>query len=121
VRRTNGYVTLLSVEVDKLDEERGGAHRTRYGQAVLRRAERERDRLIKVCQVAISLGIAERHVRIAEREGELLASAVVAAVEKAGLTDEQRRVVLGEVAARLRSAAPHAAPSAPRLLDVTAS
>lgn len=102
VRRTNSFVVLLEREVSEWDQ-RGGAHRYKAGKAVLSRYERERDRLIAVCKTAIGLGIAERQVRIAERQGELLATAAIAAVDKAGVTQEQKQIILAEIAARLRA------------------
>lgn len=102
VRRTNAYVVFLEKEVSEWDA-RGGAHRFKAGQSVINRFERERDRLINVCKTAIGLGIAERQVRIAEKQGELLAATAIAAVEKAGVTPEQRQIILSEIAARLRA------------------
>jgi hypothetical protein len=102
VRRTNAYVVLLEVEVTEWDAQ-GGAHRHKGGRSVLARYERERDRLITVCKTAIGLGIAERQVRIAERQGEMLASVAVAAVDKAHVTPEQKSIILGELAAQLRA------------------
>jgi hypothetical protein len=105
VRRTNAYVVMLGAEVDEFDREHGGAHRFRASRSTLARYERERDRLIAVASKCVSLGIAERSVRVAEREGELLARMAVAAVDAAGVTDEQRRIILTELAAQMRAGA----------------
>jgi hypothetical protein len=102
VRRTNAYVVLLGIEVDKYDQEHGGAHKYRTSRGTLARYERERDRLITVCSKAIGLGIAERQVRVAEREGELLAKMTVMALDAGGITEDQKKKILTALAEQLR-------------------
>lgn len=41
----------------------------------------ERDRLARVCKVALQVGLAERTVRLAENQGQLMASLVTALIE----------------------------------------
>jgi len=60
---------------------------------------RERTHLLKVCATAISAGIEERRVRLAEQQGALLASVIRAVLDDLGLTPEQAARV-GEVVPR---------------------
>ena len=103
VTRTQAYVVLLETQVQMYDAA-GGAHRTKPGISTLSRFERERDRLLNACKTAISLGIAERQVRLAERQGELLSRAAIAAVDATpDLTQDQRRALLTNLATQLRT------------------
>lgn len=102
VSRAHAHVIVLEAEVRECDAQ-GGAHHGRAGNRVLARYERERDRLVATCKTAISLGIAERNVRLAERQGEILSRAVIAAADRAGLDADARRALLLEVAAELRA------------------
>lgn len=103
VTRTNAFVIILGQQVEEWDSQYGGAHKHRAARSTLARFERERDRLIAVCSKAISLGIAERHVRIAEKQGELVVSQLIRSLDTAGVQGEQRRAVLNEFAAGLRA------------------
>lgn len=51
--------------------------------------QEERDKLIKYSEIALRAGLAERAVRLAERQGELMALAVERILGQLGLTDEQ--------------------------------
>lgn len=102
LRRTVAFVVMLEMTVREHDDN-GGAHRTAAGRSVLARYERERDRQINVAEKAIRLGIAERTVRLAEREAEEFVRVVVSASSRAGLTSDQRRSLMGEIAAELRA------------------
>lgn len=102
LRRTVAYVVMLEVLVREQDAG-GGAHRTAAGRSVLARYERERDRQIKISEVAIRLGIAERTVRLAEREAEEVVRLVASASTRSGLTSEQRRRLMTEIAAEVRA------------------
>lgn len=104
VARTQAQVVALEVDVRALDENAGGAHRSREGRLVLSRWERERDRLINVSKTCISLNIAERHVKLAQVQGESLARAFLSAADKLGLTPEQRTALPGLVRDALREA-----------------
>lgn len=55
----------------------------------------ERDRCAKFCKLALDAGIAERQIRVAERQGELIAEVLraVLADPELGLTEEQRKAV----------------------------
>lgn len=61
--------------------------------SVLRRYDRERELLDRVCKLAISAGIAERYVQLAELQGATLARVMNRALDKVGLSAEQRRIL----------------------------
>lgn len=102
LRRTVAFVVMLEASVQEHDRN-GGAHRTAAGRSVLARYERERDRQIKISETAIRLGIAERTVRLAERQAEEVVRLVAAAAGRSGLTTEQRRSLMNEIAAEVRA------------------
>lgn len=102
LRRTVAHVMAIEIEVRELDAN-GGAHRTSAGRWTLGRYERERDRQIQVSSTAIRLGIAERTVRMVEREVEDIARMVASAATRAGLSSENRRALMLELAAEVRA------------------
>lgn len=61
--------------------------------------QRERKHLVDVCKTAIAAGIAERQVRLAERQGAMLAQVIKAILDDLGLTPEQSKRA-PEIAAR---------------------
>jgi hypothetical protein len=87
--RCHAQVVILESEVRSYDAQ-GGAHQSRPGAKTMQRWERERDRMLNVAKTCIGLGIAERQVRLAERNGELIARVMIATAERLGLTPEQR-------------------------------
>lgn len=101
VTRTAAYVEMLEVEVRDWDS-KGGAHRFKGGRPLLARFERERDRLERNCKTAIGLGIAERQVRLAEKAGQVMITSAVAALDKVGVTQEQKQLIMSELVAQLR-------------------
>lgn len=115
ITRTQAFIVLLELEVRELDAA-GGAHRSgRRGINLLQRFDRERDRLISACKTAISLGIAERQVRLAEKEGELMTHAVIAAIDAVpNIAPETRRELLTNLAHQLRAAGGHNVNALPR-------
>lgn len=62
----------------------------------------ERDRLAGFCAKAIAAGLAERMVRMHEKQVELAHLALVAGLDAAGIVGEQRRAVLSGAARHLR-------------------
>lgn len=64
--------------------------------------QRERKHLVDVCKTAIAAGIAERQVRLAEAQGQLMATAIEAILDGLGLSDEQRKRVPDLVDRHLR-------------------
>lgn len=67
--------------------------------------QRERAHLVKVCKDAISAGIEERRVRLAESQGVLLASVIRAILGDLDLTPEQQAKVPEVVPRHLRAVA----------------
>lgn len=65
--------------------------------------QQERSHLVKVCEAAIKAGIEERRVRLAEKQGEMVAHAIQAILEELGLTAEQRARVPEVVPRHLRA------------------
>jgi hypothetical protein len=59
--------------------------------------QEERRMLARVCKMALDVGVAERQVRVAEVQGELLASTIRAILGDLGLSKEQQREAPGVV------------------------
>jgi hypothetical protein len=69
--------------------------------------QRERKHLVDVCKAAVGAGIAERQVRLAEQQGQLVARLLLAVIEDAELgLDAERQEVARRVAARHLRALP---------------
>lgn len=66
---------------------------------------RERKHLLDVCKAAISAGIEERRVRLAEQQGNLLATVIQRILGDLGLSPEQQAMVSEVVPRHLRSVA----------------
>jgi hypothetical protein len=66
---------------------------------------RERKHLVDVCKAAISAGIEERRVRLAESQGALLASVIHRILGDLNLTPDQRALVSEVVPRHLRAVA----------------
>lgn len=62
----------------------------------------ERDRLANFCTKAIAAGLAERMVRVREKEAAMAHEALIAGLDEAGITGETRRKVLSGAARHLR-------------------
>jgi hypothetical protein len=56
---------------------------------------KERERCANFASKAIAAGLAERQVRLAERQGELMAEAIRRILDDLGLTAEQRQIAPG--------------------------
>lgn len=67
--------------------------------ALVKLEAEERDRLAAWCAKAISVGIEERRVRLAEYQGTQLTAVVTAMIEGLGLTPAQRALVPGALRA----------------------
>ena len=65
----------------------------------------ERDRAVRFAKVAHDMGIAEREVRLAERQGELLATVIRGVLDDLDLTDEQQGKAPAAIQSRLRAVA----------------
>lgn len=81
-----------SGRVTKIDE---------YVRAMALIEAQERDRAAKFAKMAIEAGLAERQVRLAERQGALIEQVLVAAFEHLELTAEQRRAAPDAIRAAL--------------------
>lgn len=62
----------------------------------------ERDRSAKFAEMAIKAGLAERQVRLAERQTELVEKALVAALDDLGLSETDQQKAVGRLAHHLR-------------------
>jgi len=116
VCRTAGHVEYLSQKVSELEEHEliwgttrikeggqdGGTTQEAEAHMWLKLYQQERDRLVRVCDVAIRCGIEERYVKLAEQQGQLLAEAIKAILGDLDLTPEQQRAALKVVPLRLR-------------------
>lgn len=64
--------------------------------------ERERQHLVQVCAAALKAGVEERRVRLAEQQGDLVATAIRRILDALGLTPEQQALVGTVVPRELR-------------------
>lgn len=62
----------------------------------------ERDRCANFAAKAVAAGLAERQVRLAERQGEIIVQVLRAVFDDLGLTDEQREVAPDAIRRHLR-------------------
>lgn len=75
-------------------DESGQSRKTgEYVKAIPQQFDKERDRLARYATAAISAGLAERQVRLAEDTGRMVAGMYVLMSERLGLTDEQRALM----------------------------
>jgi hypothetical protein len=78
VRRTSGHVAWLQQKIKDMEEDElfqltpGG----KVASALLKTYQEERDRLVSVCKAAITAGVAERQITLAEEQGKLLAMVI---------------------------------------------
>lgn len=74
-----------------------------YIRGLVQLEAQERDRLANFCAKAIAAGLAERTVRMAERQGEMLAAVLMSIIGSTilGLSDAQRKVFPDVVRAEL--------------------
>lgn len=70
---------------------------------------KERAHLVAVCQAAIKAGVEERRVRLAEQQGDLVATVIGRILDALGLTSEQQALVPVVVPRELRAIAGGAA------------
>lgn len=104
VRRSAGHVAWLGDQIRSMGDDDGtgdGDPRhlllsmTEQGwkmSAFVQEYRKEREHLARVAKVAIDAGIAERHVRIAEQQGALVAGVIQSILGRLNLTPEQRTV-----------------------------
>ena len=91
-------------EVEKGSGEFPGVDITRAAKsnAWVRLYGEERDRLIRMCKIAHDMGIAERHVELAERVGGLMADLLRGVLTELDLTEEQQERASAAVPRHLR-------------------
>ncbi len=65
----------------------------------------ERDRLVRMCEIAHRMGIEERRVELAEQLGQLVAGAVQGILDDLGLDEAQWRRAAAAIPARLKQMA----------------
>lgn len=94
----------VEVEVDKGSGEFPGIDTTSSAKtnAWVRLYGEERDRLIRMCKIAHEMGIAERHVQLAERVGGLMADLLRGVLGELNLSEEQRELASAAVPRHLR-------------------
>lgn len=85
IRRTAGHVAWLSLKIQEaqFDDDLLDAYRP-----WLNLYQKERDRLARICESAIKLGLSERMVRLEERKAEMIARVLVATLEELDLPAE---------------------------------
>jgi hypothetical protein len=113
VHRTAGHVAWLGDLIGDFTDE---THLKQYGASTssdgtlvtwerpavwVELYHKERAHLVSVCKAAVAAGIAERQVRLAEQQGELVAELLRVAITAAGLTPEQTQAAYGAIRAEL--------------------
>lgn len=85
----------LTGDVWITDEDGAGHKAGEYIRALAILEAQERDRCANFCRIAIAAGLAERQVRIAEQQGQLLATVLreIIGDEQLALTADQRTVL----------------------------
>ena len=117
VARAEGYAAELAAEVDRqggsladaltgesliLNPNNGNLQKVgEYVRAMAMLEAQERDRAAKFAAQAIAAGLAERQVRLAERQGVLIEQVITAAFERLDLSVEQRRAAPAAIRAAL--------------------
>lgn len=76
----NSYVTTADGDTVKVGE---------YVRGLAKLENEERDRCARFAERAVAAGLAERQVRLAERQGELLNTVLLGVLEELGMTEEQ--------------------------------
>lgn len=119
VHRTAGHVAWLEHQVHALTEgelvwgitrvKEGGEDRGTTEEAaphaLLKLYNEERDRLVRVCTAALKAGIEERRVKLAERDGALVAEVIRSILHDLKLTSQQWALVSTIVPQHLRALA----------------
>jgi len=105
VAEVGGGITLESILIGDtlIPGEFGETKVGEYIRGLVQLEAQERDRLAGFCAKAIAAGLAERTVRMAERQGEMLATVLMAVIgsQILNLNDTQRKVFPDVVRAEL--------------------
>src|SRR4051794_35743629 len=97
VHRAAGQAAWLRMKVESLRDEEllcPGAHGGLMPHTWVRMEQEAIDRLARLSKMALDSGVAERHVRIAERTGQLIAAALHDAIGPLALSAADRAAVL---------------------------
>lgn len=89
----SNYVVTENGEPQKVGE---------YIRGLAQLENQERDRAAKFAEMAIKAGLAERQVRMAERQTELVEKALLATLNDLGMTDDDQQRAFGRLAHHLR-------------------
>lgn len=113
IRRSAGHVRWLHAQILAFDEQLEGADPDRvllqlseqgWGKAAWTKLYAdERTHLARTCKMAIDAGVAERTVKLAENQGELIATALRGILKDLGLSAEQQALAPEIVTRHLRS------------------
>lgn len=104
VRLAAGRVAWVDTQLDEATRREDGDMNAPIVAKWLKESRLERTLLAKMAKAAIDGGVAERMVRQVELEGELVAAAVVKALDALDLTAEQRTLALEAAHAQLLAA-----------------
>jgi hypothetical protein len=99
-----GVAALVGVKV-ALDADGNAVDLGEYIRGLAELEAAERDRCAKFAKLALDAGIAERQVRLAERQGALVADAIGRILDALGLSEEQLALVGTVVPRELRAIA----------------
>ena len=117
VYRTAGHVEWLNVQMRAVEDVNSVG-----GRSLANLYMREREHLVRVTRAAIDSGIAEREVRLAERQGNLMACAILAILRELELSpgqDQRARQLVGAQLRELVVAEAAATPAIGRLMGHT--
>lgn len=111
VREAAGNVAAyrLAVEGLRIDVGAGGVageigdHGLAEANVLVRMYDAERDRLTRYAKMCLDAGVDERRVRVAEGDAQRLATAVGRALDRVGLSEEQRGLLRAAMAEELRA------------------
>jgi len=108
VHRTSGHVAWLGQLVGNLEQKGLKQYAAGEGGALWERPsvwvelyQRERTHLTHVCKAAISAGLDERRVQLAERQGEMVAELLRVAIDAARLTPDQQTAAYSAIRGHL--------------------
>ncbi len=104
--RASGAARALGRLVSELDEVHGPNHAgTAVPHVLVRMWSEERDRAARMAKMAIDAGLAEKQVRLAERQGQMIAQLITTVLDDdtLGLSREQRNAGRSLAARHLRA------------------
>lgn len=122
VKMTAGYVRWLNARVSELSNisERNKQTGITELSVTVRSLGEYTDRLARFSKMALDAGVEERLVRVAEQQGDLIASMLVDVLSKLGLSESQKELVPGLVREGLLSLQGDAITTASQIIDAEA-